>query len=344
LSITIRCNCGKTFVVADEYAGKRVRCSACKAVLEVRGPGERQTRRRDEAVAPERPSRRPRTYEEDDEPRERRPRTYEEDDELRERSPRRRPRKNESGMMWLIIGGVCLLVLLVGGGVTAIILALGGPSGSSGNGDGTSGGGRGWVDRRAGMNNLKQLGLAMHNYHDVNRQFPSAVSTNPQVRHPNLSWRVDLLPYIEYDNLYKQIRRDEPYDSPHNRQFWSQMPKVYAAPGADPSQGKTRYQIFAGPNTPLHGSKPTIFAITDGTSNTILIAEAGREVNWMAPEDIPFQQSPGGFPGSNLGDPGNSSFQAVLCDGSTREFPKTINPITLQNLIMSNDGNLINFP
>jgi hypothetical protein len=75
-----------------------------------------------------------------------------------------------------------------------------------------------------------------------------------------------------------------------------------------------------------------------------MIVEAGREVNWMAPDDIPFQQSPAGFPGSNLGEPGNSSFQVVLCDGSTREFPKSIDPVTLQHLIMSNDGNVINLP
>lgn len=322
MSITIRCDCGKTFAVADEYAGKRVRCSACRAVLEVRGPGERQPRRREQDIAPERPSRRPRAYDEEDEPR------------------RRRPRKKDGGMMWLIVGGVCLLVLLVGGGITAIVLTLGG---SSGNG-GTSGGSRTWGDRRVGLNNLKQMALAMHSYHEVYRQLPSPSSINPQVRHPNLSWRVDLLPFLDYSNLYNQIRRNEPYDSPHNRQFWSQMPKVYATPGTDPSQGKTRYQIFVGPNTPLHGPRPTITSIIDGTANTIMIVEGGKEVNWMAPEDINFPPSPGGFPGSNLGHPDDPSFQAVFCDGSTRDIPKSIDPVTLKHLIMSNDGNIVNIP
>src|SRR6476620_6343614 len=52
-------------------------------------------------------------------------------------------------------------------------------------------------------NNLKQWGLAMHGYHDVNNQFPFG-STNDA--HPNKrkTWVLFLWPYVEQDNLFKQ--------------------------------------------------------------------------------------------------------------------------------------------
>lgn len=194
-----------------------------------------------------------------------------------------------------------------------------------------------------GLNNLKQMGLAMHTFHDAHGYLPP-MQANPQFRHPNLSWRVDLLPYIEYDNLYKQIRLNEPYDSPHNRRFWSQMPITYASPGMDPTLGQTRYQVFRGQNTPFNGQRQTFVSILDGTSNTIMIAEASRPVNWMAPDDISFQQSPGGFQAFNLGSPGKSVFLVAMCDGSTRQIPKSIDPITLQSMITANQGETFNLP
>jgi prepilin-type N-terminal cleavage/methylation domain-containing protein/prepilin-type processing-associated H-X9-DG protein len=48
-------------------------------------------------------------------------------------------------------------------------------------------------------NNLKQLGLAMHNYHDAMGAFPVEGTTQ------GVSWYTRLLPYVEQDNLYKRI-------------------------------------------------------------------------------------------------------------------------------------------
>jgi prepilin-type N-terminal cleavage/methylation domain-containing protein len=51
-------------------------------------------------------------------------------------------------------------------------------------------------------NNLRQIGIALHNYHDTYHQFPPGVSyTNPYFY---WSWMARLLPYVEQDNLFKQ--------------------------------------------------------------------------------------------------------------------------------------------
>jgi prepilin-type N-terminal cleavage/methylation domain-containing protein len=52
-------------------------------------------------------------------------------------------------------------------------------------------------------NNLKQLGLAMHNYHDTVGAFPYLRSGGGQNRH---TWALLLLPYIEQDNVYRTFQ------------------------------------------------------------------------------------------------------------------------------------------
>ena len=79
------------------------------------------------------------------------------------------------------------------------------------------------------MNHLKQIGLAMHNYLDANGHFPTPFSVDKQKK-PLLSWRVHLLPYLEQQNLYRQFRLDEPWDSEHNKKLIKLMPKIFQCP------------------------------------------------------------------------------------------------------------------
>src|SRR5439155_1388856 len=105
-----------------------------------------------------------------------------------------------------------------------------------------------------------------------------------------LSWRVLILPYIEQDRLYRKFRLNEPWDSPHNKKLLEMMPKTYAAPNAkgDPPY-TTHYQVFVGPGAGFEGKRGLrIGDFTDGTSNTILVAEAARAVPWTKPEDLPY--------------------------------------------------------
>src|SRR5438045_1403178 len=49
------------------------------------------------------------------------------------------------------------------------------------------------------QNNLKQIGIASHNFHDTIGELPRAYSPVT-----GLSWHVNILPYIEQQNLYSQ--------------------------------------------------------------------------------------------------------------------------------------------
>ena len=81
------------------------------------------------------------------------------------------------------------------------------------------------------INNLKQIGLAMHNYHAMHKTFPPAYTVDKAGK-PLLSWRVLILPYLEQDALYKEFHLDEPWDSEHNRALIDRMPATYRCPDA----------------------------------------------------------------------------------------------------------------
>jgi RNA polymerase sigma factor (sigma-70 family) len=194
--------------------------------------------------------------------------------------------------------------------------------------------------RTQSANNLKQIALAMHNYHDTYGRFPpQAISTKDGK--PLLSWRVAILPFIEQDNLYKQFKLDEPWDSEHNKKLIDKMPQIYAPVSATTKNPfETFYQAFAGKGTVFEpGEKITFASIPDGTSNTLMIVEAGDSVPWTKPEDLPFDPSK---PLPKLGAEFPDVFLAALCDGSVREISKNIDPNLLKLLIIRNSGEVKN--
>jgi prepilin-type processing-associated H-X9-DG protein len=172
--------------------------------------------------------------------------------------------------------------------------------------------------RMKDSNNLKQLGLAMHEYHDARGTFPPQDSkTGPEAK-GGLSWRVHVLPYIGEDALYKQFKLDEPWDSEHNRPLANRMPTVFASPFAADPPGMTRYKVFAGTEAVVYpGSKTRMNDITDGTSNTFLIAGGGKPVIWTKPEDI---EATPNLTSALLTLPNQAGCNVCMCDGSVRWF------------------------
>ena len=76
-------------------------------------------------------------------------------------------------------------------------------------------------------NNLKQIGLALHLYHDVEKTFPAG-SNNQFSRNWHWSWLAKILPYIEQENLYRQAL--EFTDNVSNPVVWP-FPLPYGTPG-----------------------------------------------------------------------------------------------------------------
>jgi hypothetical protein len=197
------------------------------------------------------------------------------------------------------------------------------------------------ANRAQSMNNLRQIALAMHNYHDTYRSFPAAASYDNNGK-PLLSWRVHILPFIEQDNLYKQFRLNEPWDSEHNKKLIPQMPKTYLSPDQlNGGEGKTTYLVPVGPKSIFEGKKGmAINKITDGTSNTIMIVETddSRAVYWTKPEDYKIDEK---NPAAGLVRPDASQFNAAFADGSVRAMSKSIDPAKLKALYTASGGEVV---
>ncbi len=80
-------------------------------------------------------------------------------------------------------------------------------------------------------NNMKQILIGLQNYHDTYNAFPPAYTVDEDGK-PLHSWRVLILPFIEQQALYEQIRLDEPWDSEHNRQFHAVNMQEFRCPSA----------------------------------------------------------------------------------------------------------------
>ncbi len=191
--------------------------------------------------------------------------------------------------------------------------------------------------RSQAVNNLKQLGLAMHNYHDVYRRFPARAIFDSEGR-PLLSWRVQILPFIEERDLYEQFHLDEPWDSEHNKALIPQMPNVYKNPSATSEPGLAHYVALVGPGTLFESQEARSFRhILDGSSNSIMLVEVNpdRAVIWTKPEDLPFDPE---APLDGLGNAHPRGFNVLFCDGSVRFISETIDPEVFRRMANIADG------
>jgi uncharacterized protein DUF1559 len=176
----------------------------------------------------------------------------------------------------------------------------------------------------------------------VNHQLPPAVVYGPYGQ-PLYCWRVAILPYIEQDALYKEFHLDEPWDSAHNLALLPKMPATYALPAHKRSKAPpyhTVCHVFVGKGTPFESGEPLRFErdFPDGTSNTILIIEAGEPVPWTKPADLAYDPD-GRLP--DLRSPFRDGFRVALADGSMRWLKKDISETTLRAAITRNGGEVL---
>jgi hypothetical protein len=210
------------------------------------------------------------------------------------------------------------------------------------------------------FNNLKQMGLALHNFHDVHRHFPPAFVIGPDGK-PWHSWRVLLLPYLDQAALYTRYRFDEPWDGPRNKPLLEEMPAVFS----DPVYGENREfythyaavtgddMAFTAEGTDFDGRDVAMALkegrgmsqFTDGTSNTLLVGPVGpdRQIPWMKPEDIlvddkfPDLGKKGGFAAPYKSE-NRGAAPFLRCDGSVAALLESIDRNTFHALLTLDGG------
>jgi prepilin-type processing-associated H-X9-DG protein len=200
-------------------------------------------------------------------------------------------------------------------------------------------------------NNLKQIGLALHNYHERHGCFPPAYIADADGK-PMHSWRVLLLPYLDQAAIYKQYRFDEPWDSPHNRLLAETVVHVFNCPSdihhhAPPgSPHDTNYVAIIGDQTAWPGVRPMTFVeMKDGTSNTLMVVEvANSGIHWMEPRDLHvLQMAPkiNAKSGQGISSRHAGGAHVLFADGSVRYMLDTLSEDVVRSLITVNGGEVV---
>ncbi len=294
-------------------------------------------------------------FEDDDRPRRRRepddedqPRRRSRDDDGYRAPP---PKSNSTGLILGILGGV-LLLCCGGGGYVGWRMFQGGKAA---------------VEQLQAVvqkaqdeqvtiqsrTNLRQIGLAMQIHHDRTAFFRSdSYSAVPkkgpagQASTPLLSWRVHLLPHLDQEALYHKFKLDESWDSPNNRPLVSQIPDVYTTPDTKGRGGIgfTFYRgfshkgaMFERPTFPNVALNLTMAQVQDGTSNTIMVVEAGEGIEWTRPDEFEWGD---GRPKPKFGGlyPERNSFLVLFVNGDVRAVRRDVPDATLRLLLNRQDG------
>jgi hypothetical protein len=143
--------------------------------------------------------------------------------------------------------------------------------------------------------NLKQLGIALLNYHDSQKHFP-LVYTCDKVGKPLFSWVVPLLLcHLQYSSLYNELKIDEPWNNPSNEKVFSQFPvQLFQCPSAADKGdvAATNYMAIIGPGTIWR--KEGIVKLPDlpdGGSHTVALVEVvDSGENWAEPSALTVEE------------------------------------------------------
>jgi len=210
------------------------------------------------------------------------------------------------------------------------------------------------TDRLKVSMKLQQIGLAIHNYNDVNGELPT--NTYAPDGTPLLSWRVHLLPYVDANDLYKEFKLDEPWNSPHNIRLLDWMPEAYRHPRQpDELRSKTCYRGFSNPGAvferrprnlamallggPIADMKTRfrLANLKDPLSETFLVVEAAEFVEWTRPNDLDAAPDKP-FPALGGHRRRSEYFGAVMCDGAARTLPIATDETKLRALVSHSGG------
>ena len=219
--------------------------------------------------------------------------------------------------------------------------------------------------RSQSANNLKGIGLAMYNYHDVYEHFPSGtVEKSAKKIEDRLSWQSRLLPFLDRAPLYQRFDQSSAWDSDENLPLSKTRIPTFINPSVPLDAvtnfpAPTTYVGIAGvgekgPTLPANHPKAGIFAynretqisdIIDGTFNTMMTSEAAKDLGpWAQGGEStiralikkPYINGPDGLGGFHTG-----GMYIGLADGSVRFISEHIDPSVMEKLATMAGGEVI---
>jgi len=230
--------------------------------------------------------------------------------------------------------------------------------------------------RTACTNNLRQIGIAMHHYHEMLKTFPPGgvehrQMINPATKKPygkagrQLAWSAFLLPFLEQGNLSRQLDFNKAFDAAENAQAAAAVLSVYVCPSVPngnqlrEGRGPCCYGGIYGerllsPNNPAKGAMLynralSLADIRDGAFCTLLVAEDSDFLDgqWINGKNLfdqayPINQAPSSENDIRSKHPGGAN--GLFCDGSVQFLGESMNLNVLAALCTRAGGELISRP
>ena len=188
--------------------------------------------------------------------------------------------------------------------------------------------------RTQAANNLRQNSLALLNFESAYGNFPPSVLTHESGK--KYSWRIAILPFIERQDIYNQYDFTQDWDSPHNLEVTSEMPEFFRSDFDDPNSTNTSFFMLTGPGGAFSTDESTkISDFTDGTSNTMTIIQAKRDIHWAKPEDIVIDPDK---PLPEFGGFHDGGFNVGMADGSVRFLSNDVIENVLREYLTPSGG------
>jgi prepilin-type N-terminal cleavage/methylation domain-containing protein/prepilin-type processing-associated H-X9-DG protein len=218
--------------------------------------------------------------------------------------------------------------------------------------------------RRMGCgNNLHQIGVGMHTYHDANLHFPPgaiemrSLTSLSRFKARQIAWSALLLPYVEQKGVYAMLDLTKPFDNAANAQGAANVLPLYLCPSVPRStflvqnRGACDYggimgQTLLPSDTFQDGvmidkekgaSYIGIKEISDGTSSTLMVSEdaAWTDGQWINGQNVfvvswPINTPPNDDNEIRSKHPGGAN--GLFCDGSARFLVEEIETDVLKGI------------
>jgi type II secretory pathway pseudopilin PulG len=217
--------------------------------------------------------------------------------------------------------------------------------------------------RTQSKNNLRTIGLALHNYHDVFGHFPRGTPEQPdRPVEERLSWAYELLPYLEEAVAYEGADREQGWAGQGNAELIGKKFDVFrnpSQPGQREYESAGDYVAIAGvganaaelPDNDLkagifgYDRKTSFRSVTDGTSNTMMVADSSQpNVSMFAggkPTVRGFSQQPYLNGPDGIGSPHPGIVHVLMADGSVRALAVETDPQIIEALATKAGGEVV---